>query len=113
MILIDKARTIQTIVFYTSKFTDDAAFLLEIKSDSTGVIHSFQLINNLSGDFNRSFIYELATSSFEEVEAGLYNYTITADELSTTGKLMVLDIANDEVAKTFETDTENYKVFNG
>jgi len=113
MILIDKAKTIQTIVFYTSKFTDDAAFSLEIKSDSTSAIHTFQLINNLSGDFNRSFIYELATSLFKDVEAGLYNYTITADQVSTNGKLMIFDVANDDVVKAFETDTENYKVFNG
>ncbi|MDY0906570.1 hypothetical protein [Pedobacter sp. CFBP9032] len=113
MILIDKSRATQTIVFYTSRFTDDAAFQLEIKSDSTSAIHTFQLINNLSSDFNRSFIYELATSSFEEVEAGLYNYSITADQVSTSGKLMILDVANDDVVKAFETDTENYKVFNG
>ncbi|MCX2474094.1 hypothetical protein OQZ33_07110 [Pedobacter sp. MC2016-05] len=117
MILIDKKASIQTIIFYTDKFSDDLVYLLKINSDSTNESHQFELLENNSTDKYRYLKYTIPTTDFNEVSNGFYNYSMINPDTNMVirqGKLLIRDEANDDVIIQPESDgNENWIEYNG
>ena len=116
MILIDKVKPTQRIVFSANHFNVDGSFLLKITGDSSKESFQFNLDNNLSTDSDRYFMYQLETELFDAVPSGFYSYNIFKDALVvTSGKLYVkgIEVDNEQIFMPESPDDDEYIVYNG
>lgn len=116
MILIDKSKSVQSIILTLSELTTVSSpqYVLEILCDSTREVNRINLPVNSSTGTSRFDLFNINTSVFSAFNPGYYSYTIYQNATDTTaietGKLKIQGI-QDSVEIISPVRNEEYRIY--
>lgn len=116
MILIDKSKSVQSIILTLSELTTVASpqYVLEILCDSTREVNRIYLPVNSSVSTSRFDLFNVDTNVFSAIQPGYYSYSIFQNDTDTTaietGKLKIQGV-HDSIEIISPVRNEEYRIY--